>query len=61
MYKRQTIAAVSVGRTTSAGGNAVDVSLTYTHQGGGTESEVRRLFLAQHGTSYLVTGDAVVG
>jgi serine/threonine protein kinase len=56
-----TISSVSVGRTTSPSSNAVDVTLTYTHDGGGTESEVRRLFLEKHGTSYLITGDAVVG
>jgi hypothetical protein len=56
-----TISSVSVGRTASPSGNAVDVTLTYTHDGGGTESEVRRLFLEKHGTSYLVTGDAVGG
>jgi serine/threonine protein kinase len=56
-----TIADVAVDRTSSPSAHAVDVTLTYTHPGGATESEVRRLFLERHGTSYLVTGDEVVG
>jgi serine/threonine protein kinase len=56
-----TIAAVSVTRTRPSGPGAVDVSLTYTHQDGSTESEVRRLFLSGHGGHRLITGDAVVG
>ncbi len=56
-----TISDVSTGRTRPVGGNAVDVSLTYTRNDGGTESEVRRLFLERHGSGYLITGDQVVG
>jgi hypothetical protein len=56
-----TISRVSTDRTRPAGRRAVDVSLTYTRNDGGTESEVRRLFLERHGSGYLVTGDQVVG
>ena len=56
-----TVSRVSVGNTTPAGDNAVDVSLSYTRNDGGTESEVRRLFLEPGPTGYLITGDSVVG
>ena len=56
-----TVSRVSVGNTTPAGDNAVDVSLSYTRSDGATESEVRRLFLEPGPTGYLITGDSVVG
>jgi hypothetical protein len=56
-----TISHVSVTRTRAVGSHAVDVSLTYTKDGGGTDSEVRRLFLERRRSGYLVSGDAVVG
>jgi eukaryotic-like serine/threonine-protein kinase len=56
-----TVSRVSVGDTTSAGNNAVDVSLVYTRSDGGSESEVRRLFLERRSTGYLITGDSVIG
>jgi serine/threonine protein kinase len=56
-----TISSVSVRRATTAGSNAVDVSLTYTRNDGLVESEVRRLYVEREGTGYLITGDAVVG
>jgi len=56
-----TVSRVSVGNTTPAGDNAVDVSLSYTRSDGGTEREVRRLFLEPGPTGYLITGDSVVG
>jgi hypothetical protein len=56
-----TISRVSVGNITSAGDNAVDVSLSYTRSDGVRESEVRRLFLERGSTGYLISGDSVVG
>jgi hypothetical protein len=56
-----TISSVSVGRTTSAGGSAVDVSLTYTGHDGAVDREVRRIYLEHEASGYLITGDAVVG
>jgi serine/threonine protein kinase len=55
-----TISSVSVHRTTDAGSNAVDVSLTYTTDDGDVADEVRRLYVERQGTGYLITGDAVV-
>ena len=56
-----TISSVLVGRTTSAGNNTVDVSLTYTSNQGQVDHEVRRLYLVREGTGYLIDHDAVVG
>ena len=56
-----TISRVSVGSVRPAGGSDVDVSLTYTGNDGRVESEVRRLFLQRSGSTYVITGDAVVG
>ena len=56
-----TISSVSVSRTTDAGSNAVDVSLTYRTVHGNVVHEVRRLYLERDRTGYLITGDAVVG
>src|SRR3954452_1005795 len=56
-----TISAVSVGTIQRAGGGAVDVSLTYTRNDGGQDSEVRRIFVERQGSGYLIRDDAVVG
>jgi hypothetical protein len=56
-----TIASVSVRSTTVAQSGSVDVSLTYRGNDGRVSSEVRRLYLERHGSSFLITGDAVVG
>jgi hypothetical protein len=56
-----TISAVTVGRTEPAGGDAVDVSLTYTQGDGSVDREVRRLYLERHGHDYRIVDDAVVG
>jgi serine/threonine protein kinase len=56
-----TIRSVSATDTRSAGPNAVDVSLTYTHDNGATESEVRRIYLQRSGDSYLISHDEIVG
>ena len=56
-----TISSVSVRRTTDAGSNGVDVSLTYRTDHGHVVDEVRRLYIERDGTGYLITGDAVVG
>jgi serine/threonine protein kinase len=56
-----TVSRVAVNRTTSAGSNAVDVTLTYTRNGGVRESEVRRLILERQSSGYLISGDSVVG
>ncbi|WP_151084097.1 serine/threonine-protein kinase [Nocardioides cynanchi] len=55
-----TITQLSVDATRAAGNRAVDVSLTYVRNDGGRESETRRLFLTRSGSSYLISGDAVV-
>jgi hypothetical protein len=56
-----TISSVSVGRITSAGRHAVDVSLTYTTRDGRLDREVRRLYLERADTGYLIDDDAIVG
>ncbi len=56
----QTIDAVSVDDTEPAGPDAVDVTLTYTDDGG-TEQEVRRIYVERSGDGYLITDDEVVG
>jgi hypothetical protein len=55
-----TIASVVVADTTSAGSDAVDVSLTYTRQNGFVEDEVRRIYLARTDDGFVIAEDAVV-
>ena len=55
-----TIDAVSVEETRPAGPDAVDVTLAYTSNGG-TQTEVRRIFLERGEDGYLVTDDQIVG
>jgi hypothetical protein len=57
----QTITAVTVDDVAPAGANAVEVTLTYTSDDGGTEQEVRRIDLERSGDGYLITGDEAVG
>jgi serine/threonine protein kinase len=52
-----TISSVSVSDVQSAGDGAVDATLTYTKNGGGTSSERHRIDLAQSGDGYLIDGD----
>jgi hypothetical protein len=54
------IDAVTVEETRGAGSNAVDVTLTYT-SGGGTQREVRRVFLERGDDGYLISGSEIVG
>jgi hypothetical protein len=54
------IDAVTVEETRAAGSNAVDVTLTYT-SGGGTQREVRRVFLERGDDGYLISGSEIVG
>jgi eukaryotic-like serine/threonine-protein kinase len=56
-----TIASVVVRRTTSAGPDAVDVSLTYASRNGHVEDEVRRIYLVRTDDGLLINDDAVVG
>lgn len=56
-----TIRDVSVDSTDPAGRRAVDVTLTYTDSDGGTEREVRRIFLERSSGEMLISGDEVVG
>jgi len=56
-----TIRSVTVNSTQQVGADAVDVSLTYTHDNGASESEVRRIYLKRSGNGYLITHDKVVG
>ena len=56
-----TIRDVSVDGTEPAGRRAVDVTLTYTDSDGGTEREVRRIFLERSSGEMLISGDEVVG
>ncbi len=52
-----TISSVSVSNVQSAGDGAVDATLTYTKDGGGTTSERHRIELVQSGDGYLIDGD----
>ena len=52
-----TISSVSVSNVQSAGDGAVDATLTYTKDGGGTSSERHRIDLARSGDGYLIDGD----
>jgi eukaryotic-like serine/threonine-protein kinase len=54
------IDAVTVEDTRPAGSDAVDVTLTYT-SGGGTQSEVRRVFLERGDDGFLISGSEIVG
>lgn len=56
-----TIDSVAVEGTEAAGPDAVDVTLTYTTSDGGTDREVRRIWVEQTGDGYLITDDAIVG
>jgi eukaryotic-like serine/threonine-protein kinase len=55
-----TIDAVTVDDARPAGPDAVDVTLTYS-SGGGTQQEVRRIFLERGSDGYLITDDEIVG
>jgi len=55
-----TMADVAVTGTRPSGKGAVDVSLTYTHNDGRTEPEVRRVFLERSGDGYLISGSQIV-
>jgi serine/threonine protein kinase len=55
-----TIDAVTVEDARPAGPGAVDVTLTYT-SGGGTQQEVRRIFLERGADGYLISDDEIVG
>jgi serine/threonine protein kinase len=57
----QSLADVEVTGAQPAGSGAVDVSLTYTRSDGGSEDEVRRIFVEQSGDGFVITGDEVVG
>jgi hypothetical protein len=52
---------VEVTDTRRAGANAVDVSLTYTSNGGSVEDEVRRIYLDRVDGELLIVDDEVVG
>ena len=54
------IDAVAVEDTRPAGSDAVDVTLTYT-SGGGTQSEVRRVFVQRGDDGFLISGSEIVG
>lgn len=56
-----TIRSVAVTGTRPVGANVVDVSLAYTRDDGGTEPEVRRIYLQRTRDGYLITHDRVVG
>ena len=55
-----TIDSVTVEDARPAGGGAVDVTLTYA-SGGGTQQEVRRIFLERGSDGYLISDDEIVG
>ena len=55
-----TIDSVTVDGTAPAGGGAVDVTLTYTSDGG-TDHEVRRIHLQRTDDGYLISDDEIVG
>jgi hypothetical protein len=55
----RTISAVRVERTTLVREGVVDVEVTYTSDRG-TETETRRLRLAENGDSFLISGDKVI-
>jgi hypothetical protein len=55
-----TIDAVTVEETRPAGPDAVDVTLTYTSDGG-TQQEVRRIFVERAEDGYLIIDDQIVG
>ena len=55
-----TIASVVVGQTTSAGHDAVDVSLTYTSRNGHVDDEVRRIYLVRTDDGVAIAKDAVL-
>ena len=52
-----TIRSVDVGRVTSAAGNDVDATLTYTRTDGSTTTEQHRIALVRSGGGYLIDGD----
>jgi serine/threonine protein kinase len=52
--------AVTVEEARPAGSDAVDVTLTYT-SGGGTQREVRRVFLERSDDGFLISGSEIVG
>jgi serine/threonine protein kinase len=55
-----TIDSVTVEGTRPAGSDAVDVALVYTTDGG-TQREVRRIFVERGGDGYLISSDQIVG
>jgi eukaryotic-like serine/threonine-protein kinase len=56
-----TIADVSVTDTSPVSDGTVDVSLTYTHQDGRTEDEVRRIVVAEEGGGLRIAEDEAIG
>jgi hypothetical protein len=56
-----TIDSVTVDDTAPAGEDAVDVTLTYVTDDGGTDHEVRRVHLERAEDGYLITHDEIVG
>ena len=55
------VGSVDTVSTGTVAGGAVEVSLTYTRQDGGTEDEVRRIAVEESGDGYVIAEDEAIG